>query len=174
MNFCTLIKTERVLYDEIIFAHDTETIDISEEIPGGSSIEEESLAVLVTMTECTPVIDNGTITGVEGLFHIDMNVTILRPDLPDLELGYSFFKEFEVPISKAGDAFFAPEDVERAICSIVDIKSHDTIVLNVGAEPTLFHDLTVAMKLKLVVPNEQIFVRSCPSTSASLTVLIPA
>lgn len=174
MSSCLLIKTDRVLYDEMIFAFDEEEIIINNIVPLASNIIKRESGIKVTLKECSPVYDNGSIVGVEGLFHIDMVVAIRRGDsLANLTLAYSFDKEFFSPLSKIEDAFIEAEDMARAVCRIVELVSDDQMLLTPGETPLLFHRLSVNMKLKLVVPNEQIFVNVCPSFEAKLNFISP-
>jgi hypothetical protein len=177
MGFCTLIKTDRVLYDEIVFCRDEETVPISEEVPDGSTILTDQSRVTVTVVNCTPVVVGGVITAVTARIHIRKDIVIDRPDpLPDLTLEFSFVREFTCPLSKADHAFIAPEDVARAACQIVNITASDTLTLTTGETPSFNQVLVMASKLKLVVPHDQIFVGTCPNNltaNAVLTVSTP-
>ena len=173
MGFCQLIRVDRVLYDEIIFCIDEETIPINEEVTPGSSIDEENSKVQVTILNCSPVIEDNHITSVTGLLHIIKDVIITRPDLPDLVLEYSFNKEFTCPLSKIEDAFIADEDVSKAVCRIAYITSYDEMTLSPGTEPSFTERLVASIKIKLVVPYEQLFVGTCPgnlSSNAEITI----
>ncbi|HBT17674.1 MAG TPA: hypothetical protein DEB05_12065 [Firmicutes bacterium] len=177
MGFCTLIKTDRVLYDEIVFCRDEETVPINEEVPAGSMILVDQSKVTVTVINCTPVVVSGVITSVTAQVHIRKDIVIDRPEpLPNLTLEFSFVRQFTCPLSKTpdGHAFIAPEDVVRAACQIVNITARDTMTLTTGTSPSFHQVLVMAAKLKLVVPHDQVFVGTCPSTvTANAVITLP-
>ncbi len=181
MGLCQRIKTDRVLYDERIFINETENaIPLGVKPAAGSTISRNKSSAEVAVVECDVVRSGSAITAVDVTLFIEKNIVVDQPgELPDLLFEFSFQKTFRVPLVKIGEATISPADAARADCQIVDMTATDVLTLTnpssdtATATATVKDELVVAVKLKLVVPHDQILVALCPanmSTLATVTV----
>lgn len=171
MGMCEKIKTNRVIYDELIsgVVVDDETISLSKYTRANPvSIDESQTEVVVSVLECDLERDpqTGYITGkiTNLIIHIEKRVVINLDAGEPLILQFSFNRRIpDFMLTKFNDAYITNEDLRFAHCQVHDFVPIDSLVLI--PEYRLLRETLIASFTIKISREDQMIVALCPSST---------
>lgn len=175
MKYCNRILTERELYDQQVFAIDTETaipLGITT-LPVGSVIDPTASTVTVSVVGCELIGPPLAITGANITLDIRKNI-VINPPAPasPIQTAVSLQKIVPVVFTKITEAVIDVADIPKADCRISNVSATEDLTLIILPTPAITETLQVSMYLVVVVPDSLLVPACPPNLTATATINI--